>query len=198
MTVLPHLNDRPLSKHTIPLILFARRRQTRRAEEMRGKRLIKSMAQPSKSDDPQNKSHPPAQTPASHLIPRSSIQRKSRASESVESLQEEGYVRRLMKIFIPRLLTSKRSIVKFTRPSTQQTDLVVAISFSERGSMFWRGLEFLLPEIVLDPRLRKISIQGARTGNDRIDCSATKRFPLSHGLQRMGENPTRSGLEKSQ
>jgi hypothetical protein len=159
-------------------------------------RLSNSMAQPSKSEDPQNKSPPRTQTPASHLIPRSSIQRKSLASEPVESLQEEGNIRRPMKNFIPRLLISKRSIIKFPRLSTQQADLVVAVSLSERGPKFWRGLEFLLTETALGPRLRKISILGSHRGNDRFDCSATKRFPLSHGPQRMGENRTRTGLER--
>jgi hypothetical protein len=154
------------------------------------------MAQPSKSDDPRNKSHPRTQTPASHMTPRSLIQTKSWASGSVESLKEEEYVQRPMKIFVSRLLISKRSMLKLAGPRTQQTNLVAGISLSERGSMFSRGLEFLLPEIVLGPRLRKISIQGTHRGTDRIGCSATKLFPLSHGPQRMGENRTRTGLER--
>jgi hypothetical protein len=88
------------------------------------------------------------------------------------------------------LLISKRSILIL------QTDFVVARSLSQRGSMFWRGVEFLLPETALGLRLKKISTQGRHRGNDRIDYSATKCFSLGHSLQRIVENQTRTALER--
>jgi hypothetical protein len=152
---------------------------------MQGKHLINSMAQPSKSNDPQNKRYPRAQTPTSHRIPRSSSQRK------------KGRAGRPVNIVMARLLTSKRSILKLRAPRTRQTDLVVMTPLSERGCILRRGPEFLLPEIALDLRLKKISIQGSPGGNDRIEHTATKHFSLSHGLQRMVGNQTRTGLERT-
>jgi hypothetical protein len=196
MPVFPNLNDCDLNKHAIPLMGFAGRLRTRRAETMQETRLVNSMVQPSKSARPQNKSYPGNLTPTSHPLSRSSIQRRSWASELVESLKEEGRVRPPAKIVTATVLISKQSIFKLPAPCAQQTALVVAMFLSERGGMFCRELECLLQEITLAFGLKKTSIQERRWGNDRIDYCTTTRICLNHGLQRTMDNRTSAGLER--